>query len=923
MKIRSGRKLFSSEPILNILTATLKVQRKEVARSFLMFCGYFLVVATLILGRTTGDTLFLSRYDPSVLPYLYIGAALIVSIITLIYTRIAERWRRNISISIVSLFLILSIGAARALLGFNWGWFYPLLYIWVEVVGTLMLVQFWSLADDIFTTREAKRLFGIISAGGLLGNIICGFSIRVVIHQLGTENLLYLCAGAILLFIFLVNFVSRLPEVKTTQPTSPGTFSRKEQGEKGISRELRSSKYLQLIVVIVGLTYILGTIIDYQFKIIAGDFYQEESLAAFFGVYWACVGIISFFLQFFIAGRVLEKLGILFSLSILPGSLLFGSFFPLIIPAFGPVVALKFFDNTFRYTIHNVAVQLLYLPFSPELKGRVTAFLSGVVRPSAIGLSGALLVGFSLIFSATQMSYVSIILLLIWIFFTINIKQEYNNSLLHTLRTKKLNLEDHPLIAPDAVTLKVLKSALESEDENQVIYSLKALRDIGTERLYPDVSKLLYHRSPKVRLGVLEQLAQGGQKEHVSLIQNCLADPDINVRAQTIVSLSSLRGAEAIPQVVGCLNDPSPKIRAATITGLIKYGGIDGILLATEGLKQMLENKDPNVVVEGVRVLGEIDIKHFYQPLLKLLAEESETIQKEAIIAAGRMRNMKLIPPLLTKLGKRKTRSIAISSLANYGEYVLTILEETINDKKIDILIRRSIPRVLSQIGTQSALNVLMRSIEQDDSLLRYRIIKAIGTIRTRLPNAYLNPERVKEIIHKEIAQYYKTLRIALDLEGFSKVEILKTALEERLDELLEEIFVLLGFIYPPKTISVIFTNLRSTLSFERANATELMDNLLEREMKRLLLPILEDSSPSEKIKKGKSFYELPEKPSTVHLIDLLHSNSGWIRACTLYAIGENQMVELAEKIKPITEDDDYIVKEMAHDCLRKLRVYE
>jgi len=227
----------------------------------------------------------------------------------------------------------------------------------------------------------------------------------------------------------------------------------------------------------------------------------------------------------------------------------------------------------------------------------------------------------------------------------------------------------------------------------------------------------------------------------------------------------------------------------------------------------------------------------------------------------------------------------------------------------------------LSQISTQSALNVLMKSIEQEDSLLRDRIIKAIGAIRTKLPASYLDPERVKEVIRREIAQYYQTVQVSMDLESFPKAEILKTALEERLDELLEEIFVLLRFIYPSKIISVIFANLRSKLPFERANAIELMDNLLEREMKRLLLPILEDSPLSEKIKKGRSFYEIWEKPPAVQLIDLINSNSSWLRACSLYTIGENRMVELAEKVKSLTEDSDCIVKETARDCLGKLQV--
>ena len=66
--------------------------------------------------------------------------------------------------------------------------------------------QVWTLANYVLTTREAKRSFGFIGSGAILGWIVGGFATRTGVSRFGTENMLafvalalFACAGIVVL----------------------------------------------------------------------------------------------------------------------------------------------------------------------------------------------------------------------------------------------------------------------------------------------------------------------------------------------------------------------------------------------------------------------------------------------------------------------------------------------------------------------------------------------------------------------------------------------------------------------------------------------------------------------------------------------------------------------------------------------------
>src|SRR5207249_866487 len=76
-------------------------------------------------------------------------------------------------------------------------WMLPVLYVWASVAGVLLPAQVWTLANQVMTTREAKRLFGIVSGGAISGWIVGGFVTRAIANRSGTADLLLPCAAAL------------------------------------------------------------------------------------------------------------------------------------------------------------------------------------------------------------------------------------------------------------------------------------------------------------------------------------------------------------------------------------------------------------------------------------------------------------------------------------------------------------------------------------------------------------------------------------------------------------------------------------------------------------------------------------------------------------------------------------------------------
>jgi ATP:ADP antiporter, AAA family len=178
-----------------IREAILPVRAGEGNLTLALFFHCLFAVGAFMTGRTVRDTLFLAHYPKDTLAWMYVASAVAVTISGIAYTPLAMRVRRDKLALLSALFFGLAfVGLWIAERGAP-SWVYPVLYVYVEVMGALVLVQFWTLANELFHAREAKRLYGVIGAGGTISNIALGLLAGKIAIRWGASALLLLCAG--------------------------------------------------------------------------------------------------------------------------------------------------------------------------------------------------------------------------------------------------------------------------------------------------------------------------------------------------------------------------------------------------------------------------------------------------------------------------------------------------------------------------------------------------------------------------------------------------------------------------------------------------------------------------------------------------------------------------------------------------------
>ena len=332
----------------------------ETLRVWIMALLLGLLIGANNLIKILRDSVFLGHHSVSELPYLYIMVAVLAGVIVGTYTR----YTANVSITR----LILSTNAIIlsnlvffwiVLTYFNADWSHYALYIWSAMATVIAVAQAWTLANSIFTPEEGKRSFGFIAAGGTVGGVAAGFGANWSIHlSIESNHLLWIVAGIYITASVLVIWAERrldgrVYEAEIHSPNKPqNTYT------NGVGELLSSSSYLKAIAVIILVSVIVSTLIDFQFKTGAKQAYSStKELAVFFSSYYGWLSVATFFVQVLLTSQTLKKLGLTASLYVTPAALLTGSIVIITWPGLPAATFTRMYSvpGSFRFCISKYA----------------------------------------------------------------------------------------------------------------------------------------------------------------------------------------------------------------------------------------------------------------------------------------------------------------------------------------------------------------------------------------------------------------------------------------------------------------------------------------------------------------------------------------------------------------------------------------
>jgi len=915
-----------------ILQKLVDIRSGEYRKTVLMFLYIFLLLLSFVIIKAVRDALFLVRLGPEQLPYIYILVAVIVGVVAWIHAKLSARLRLDVLIRGTLLIVVANLLIFWWLFRFGWPSLYYVFYIWAAAIGLLTMSQYWLLANSVFNAREAKRLFGLIGAGSILGGLVGGVVTARAVTWIGTEGLLIIAATGYLLCGGLALIVGRaaVPEARPSGNAS-GMSAQAEaaaHSEESILTTIRNSPYLITIAGLIGIGEIVVMLVDYQFKVIATQLFPSKNdLTGFMGIFSALVSASSFLVQVFFTGRILRSLGLGLALLCLPVGLLFGSVAIAVVPGLISAVMAKLTEGSLRFSINKASLELLYLPLPWAIKAKTKPFIDPASERVAGGIGGLILIVATSILSLStaQISFVTIGLLSLWVPLALAGQRQYVDSLRLALERRRLDLTFPILNLSDRRTVDLLIRHLLDSDDAGTCYVLRLLEQADVKPYIPAFKQLLTSRSPEVRAAVIRLLSEIREPSLVPALTDVLGDQEMESLVGAMRFLDAHPGSSGA-KLEEWMASTDPRLAAAAIVGLLNDPAQRLGARAEQALRSMIQAHGPQGETrrrEAAKALGWIHSEATASDaLIRLLQDDSIEVVITAIKSAGRIQRREFVSPLVALLVRKETKGEAKTALVGYGSKILGGLADLLEDDNERMELRRTLPSLLAEIGGERAIAILLHNLNQPDRLLRYQVVKALNRIRAHDPNLEPEPELIDASLTSELRHHYELLLLFHSpslVEDSQGGRLLKKALQERLDHQLEMVFRLLALRFPVSDIRDAYAGLTVDDARLRAIATEFMDNLLPSHLKRYLIPIIDNWPSDAVVEVGRQFVSINGSTREELILYLLKGTDLWLKTCAIYLAGEWKLSSLLSELRQAADDSGHLIRETVHLALEQL----
>ena len=294
---------------------------------------------------------------------------------------------------------------------------------------------------------------------------------------------------------------------------------------------------------------------------------------------------------------------------------------------------------------------------------------------------------------------------------------------------------------------------------------------------------------------------------------------------------------------------------------------------------------------------------------------EADVVQ-QTITSLGQLKEDERFPWLLEKLADQRYRIATRDALAAYGPSALEPLRAILHDDQRDPAVRRSIPGVMAIITNQTSVDMLVEAYDSLEPSFTYPVLKALSKLRSRSVELQYDAAWIEEKLEAETRAFHQlgqALWVYREANGSAGVALLRKAMEEQQQQVLERIFRLLGLEYVPQDIYYAYLGYVSGRSATRASAVEFLDNVLRQNLKERLIPLLDPVSPTAAIDHGNRLFGSPMQTSEQVMSFLISNQDTWLRVCALFSLrGQAIGAHEAELLRAAEEDPHQVVRETA-----------
>lgn len=897
--------------IWSLLFPSVRQQERE------RFLFFFVLATLLVLGQTLGlvgaESLLLSHLGAGVLPAVFVFASVTTVLGSLLYAVGVDNSRNdNYFVRILGLFA-LAIAAATCLVSLVPTARSPALiglFCLYYANFAICTNHFWTFTGDFFDTLGAKRLFPLFTIGSSLGGLLGGILATLVAsHSGGSIALLWGWVLCSLLAAWWLRY-HKAPlrrwgplEIEEADETSL-------DGVKSSVRYLRNSRLGRLMV--LSALFMVTSLFVSQYiysTLFLSAYPNSDELAEFFGKFLAAANALELLLEIAITPFLLRRFGIANTNLVHPVLTLVAFSLLALVPGLGTAIFARLNRETLENAVAAPVRNLIFNALPARLRGRMRAFLEGMVVYSGMAMAGLFLILWErfhpqALDTNTVLSFGGLVLAGAFWATNFSMKKEYLEQLLQAIREGRVELSHsfstlETLPTPKLIQLwkalcasqaqqrvleevsralverglvTILQESFEEGDARIRFVCLQALVSVGPVQTELYLRKALIDESPRLRGYALRHLTPAT----AILIPNLLADPDPEVRAEA--------AARCVPPHEETLRDmlrsDKPAYRIAALDRL-PVSLIDFARLA-------MSSSDAEEVRVALRALSRFEAVPMLAELLKLYRSPVAKVRLEALkalTARGQSIDEELIELLYGGLADpdRDVRQATVERFFALGKRVMPMLETGLSSP--DAHLCHSSIRALAMFSHDEV-----------------RPLWVAESVR-RAKRAWLHSLEAAKL--ESVAAEAGSLKVQQALAE----RFLILALKDSAARDLSACFRLLEVLEEPKVVRSVEKVLRFAHARIRADALEVLSNLGARESTAILVHLLEEGDIIERERALAGRVPPPRERRNL-LAQLECCNDRWLRLAAHACLLQDGLVEEQEPGSGDTGREDFVLME-------------
>ncbi|MBS2012815.1 MAG: MFS transporter [Deltaproteobacteria bacterium] len=426
-----------------VLSLFAEVHPGEGLSALILMANVLLLLVAYYVLKTVREPLILASGGAQLKAYATAAQAVLLMGFVPLYAALTKRLKRMQLITATLVFYAGVFVTFWVLARMNVPYLGFAFFLVLGIFSLSVIAQFWSLANDLYTQEQGKRLFAILGVGASLGAVVGSYVAKKLVKPLGPFQMM-LVAAAILGVCLLLSWVANTREEKRkSQAATAATKDDEPIGGKNGFSLILEDRYLLMIAGVILLLNLVNTTgelilsinIEEAAKASVENFDAldaaakkkviEEFSGVWYGDFFTWVNAIGAITQLFFVSRIFKYLGLRIALFSLPLIGLFTYGVMAFVPIFSLVRIGKIAENSCDYSLYNTTKQALWLPTSREQKYNAkTAIDTFIVRAGDFVSGLVVAVGKGWGFGAKTFALVNLVIIGVWIFLVVVIGRE-------------------------------------------------------------------------------------------------------------------------------------------------------------------------------------------------------------------------------------------------------------------------------------------------------------------------------------------------------------------------------------------------------------------------------------------------------------------------------------------------------------------